>query len=116
LMTTRSFARSSKRTVRAKPGTNGRRSINTSGQRGPGLSDSLRKRKKHLRERENFFRYVQWIASEQWSAIKAYAERRGVALMGDIPFGVNYYSADVFARPDEFAHDWCGGAPPGNSF
>ncbi len=74
------------------------------------------KKKKHFRERENFFRYVQWIASEQWSAIKAYAERRGVALMGDIPFGVNYYSADVFARPDEFAHDWCGGAPPESHF
>src|SRR5947207_11708271 len=74
------------------------------------------KKKKHFRERENFFRYVQWIASEQWSAIKAYAERRGVALMGDIPFGVNYYSADVFTRPDEFAHDWCGGAPPESHF
>jgi 4-alpha-glucanotransferase len=32
--------------------------------------------------------------------------------MGDIPFGVSYYSADVFARPDEFVLDWCGGAPP----
>ncbi len=31
-------------------------------------------------------------------AAKAYAEERGVALMGDIPFGVNYYSADVFSR------------------
>ena len=32
--------------------------------------------------------------------------------MGDIPFGVSYYSADVFAQPDEFALDWSGGAPP----
>ena len=32
--------------------------------------------------------------------------------MGDIPFGVSYYSADVFARPNEFALDWSGGAPP----
>jgi 4-alpha-glucanotransferase len=73
-------------------------------------------KKKKFHDRENFFRYVQWIASEQWSAIKSYAEERGVALMGDIPFGVNYYSADVFARPDEFAHDWCGGAPPESHF
>jgi 4-alpha-glucanotransferase len=35
-----------------------------------------------------------------------------VALMGDIPFGVSYCSADVFARPDEFVLDWFGGAPP----
>src|SRR5438067_13793694 len=32
--------------------------------------------------------------------------------MGDIPFGVSYYSADVLARPDEFALDWSGDAPP----
>jgi 4-alpha-glucanotransferase len=32
--------------------------------------------------------------------------------MGDIPFGVSYYSADVFARPNEFMLDWFGGAPP----
>ena len=65
-----------------------------------------------IANRQNFFSYVQWIAYEQWRAIKLYAEERGVALMGDIPFGVSYYSADVFARPDEFVLDWCGGAPP----
>ena len=66
--------------------------------------------------REDFFRYVQWIAQDQWSAVKAYAESKGIALMGDIPFGVSYYSADVFARPDQFALDWCGGAPPETHF
>ena len=65
-----------------------------------------------LAARQNFFCYVQWIAHQQWRAIKSYAEERGVALMGDIPFGVSYYSADVFARPDDFVLDWCGGAPP----
>ena len=62
--------------------------------------------------RQSFFRYVQWIAQEQWRELKAYAAQRGVAVMGDIPFGVSYYSADVFARPNEFVLDWCGGAPP----
>jgi 4-alpha-glucanotransferase len=65
-----------------------------------------------LSSRQNFFSYVQWIAHQQWRAIKSYAEERGVALMGDIPFGVSYYSADVFTRPDEFVLEWCGGAPP----
>jgi 4-alpha-glucanotransferase len=65
-----------------------------------------------LATRQNFFCYVQWIAHQQWRAIKSYAEERGVALMGDIPFGVSYYSADVFARPGDFVLDWCGGAPP----
>jgi 4-alpha-glucanotransferase len=66
--------------------------------------------------REDFFCYVQWIAHQQWRAIKSYAEERGVALMGDIPFGVSYYSTDVFARPDEFVLDWFGGAPPEPTF
>ncbi len=65
-----------------------------------------------LARRRDFFRYVQWIAHQQWRAIKSYAEQRGVALMGDIPFGVSYCSADVFARRDEFMLDWFGGAPP----
>src|SRR3954471_16231060 len=53
-------------------------------------------KKDEFERRERFFRYVQWIAREQWSQMKHYAESRGVALMGDIPFGVSYYSADVF--------------------
>ncbi|MDQ6860238.1 MAG: 4-alpha-glucanotransferase [Verrucomicrobiota bacterium] len=61
---------------------------------------------------QEFFSYVQWIAYEQWMSVKAYADERGVALMGDIPFGVSYYSADVFSRPDQFQLDWSGGAPP----
>ena len=69
-------------------------------------------RREKFEMRMRFFRYVQWIAHRQWSATKSYAEERGVALMGDIPFGVSYYSADVFARPEEFALDWSGGAPP----
>jgi len=63
-------------------------------------------------ERESFFKYVQWVAFDQWNAMRGYAEERGVALMGDIPFGVNLYSADVYSRRDQFALDWSGGAPP----
>ena len=76
------------------------------------LRDLPQDRQSAINDPQNFFCYVQWIAHQQWREIKSYAEERGVALMGDIPFGVSYYSADVFARPDEFALDWSGGAPP----
>jgi 4-alpha-glucanotransferase len=76
------------------------------------LRDLPHERQKALTDRQEFFCYVQWIAHQQWRAVKSYAEERGVALMGDIPFGVSYQSADVFARPDEFVLDWFGGAPP----
>jgi 4-alpha-glucanotransferase len=76
------------------------------------LRDLPQDRQAAMADRQNFFSYVQWIAHQQWREIKSYGEERGVALMGDIPFGVSYHSADVFARPDEFVPDWAGGAPP----
>jgi 4-alpha-glucanotransferase len=76
------------------------------------LHDLPPDRQAAITDRKHFFCYVQWIAHQQWREVKSYAERRGLALMGDIPFGVSYHSADVFARPDEFVLDWAGGAPP----
>ncbi len=65
-----------------------------------------------LEKKRQFFAYVQWVAYDQWAEIKRYSEGRSVALMGDIPFGVSYYSADVFSDPAQFELDWSGGAPP----
>ncbi len=62
--------------------------------------------------REKFFSYVQWIADEQWREVRKFAQERDVALMGDIPYGVSYYSADVFSEREIFHLDWSGGAPP----
>src|SRR3954469_16170931 len=70
------------------------------------------KQQRQFKDREKFYRYVQWIAELQWKAARSYAEKRGVALMGDIPFGVSLYSADVYSRREQFAIDWSGGAPP----
>jgi len=61
-------------------------------------------------QREMLFRsYVQWVASEQWSAARA--RLNGVVLYGDLPFMVSGDSADVWARQDEFA-DGSVGVPP----
>ncbi len=70
----------------------------------------------HARERIDFFAYVQWIAFEQWAALKAFAGEHGVALMGDVPIGVSYYGADVFSNPELFKLNWSGGAPPERVF
>jgi 4-alpha-glucanotransferase len=76
------------------------------------LAEQAAEVQERFSERESFFKYVQWVAFEQWTAMRAYADERGIALMGDIPFGVNLYSADVYSRRDQFALDWSGGAPP----
>lgn len=56
--------------------------------------------------------YSQWIAWTQWREVKAYASALDVALMGDIPFGVSFYSADTWANPELFDLEWFGGCPP----
>ncbi len=70
------------------------------------------KRRAAFSQRQDFFRYVQWIAHDQWRIIRSHTEAHGLALMGDVPFGISYYSADVFSRPAEFELEWSGGAPP----
>ncbi len=67
-------------------------------------------------ERILFRMYVQWIAFEQWMAIKAYGTEKQVYLMGDIPFGVCRYSADVWGNREVFDLAWNGGAPPEKVF
>ena len=65
-----------------------------------------------LASRRRFHEYAQWLASEQWAAARATAQRVGVALGGDLPFGVAADSADVWARQAEFRLDASVGAPP----
>jgi len=60
----------------------------------------------------DFCAFIQWVAFSQWSDVRAFADSHAVRLMGDIPFGVSRYSADVWAEPELFELDWSGGAPP----
>ncbi len=76
------------------------------------LSAQPAKRRRHMEREVRFRKYVQWIAWEQWRAAREHAGAHGVALMGDIPFGVSYYSADVWTTPEIFDAQWCGGCPP----
>jgi 4-alpha-glucanotransferase len=62
-------------------------------------------------KRLQFYAFVQWVAHLQWKETKAYAEARRVYLMGDMPYGVSRYSADVWGNREIFNLDWSGGAP-----
>lgn len=61
---------------------------------------------------------VQFLFFEQWSRLRAYANEKGVAIMGDIPIYVTYDSAEVWGNQDRFALDGEGkptevaGVPP----
>ena len=66
----------------------------------------------------DYHRFVQYEFSKQWTALKTYANEKGILLIGDIPIYVAYDSADVWADPKQFLLDKSGrpelvaGVPP----
>lgn len=60
--------------------------------------------------------WVQWIAYTQWRDLSRYAASQDVKLMGDVPIGISFASADVFFEQQWFDLDWSGGAPPETAF
>ncbi|MFC4991168.1 4-alpha-glucanotransferase [Rubritalea tangerina] len=76
----------------------------------------LRKDRAEVRTAQNYYAWEQWHAFAQWEGVRAHADRVGVRLMGDVPIGVSYASADVFFEPEWFHLDLFGGAPPETEF
>lgn len=58
-----------------------------------------------------FFSYLQWLIQQQLADVRAFAGETGVLILGDIPFGVNYDSADVWANQRKYILDAEIGAP-----
>ena len=52
-----------------------------------------------------FQEYMQFKFYEQWAKLKAYANRRGIRIIGDIPIYVALDSADAWANPGLFQLD-----------
>lgn len=69
-----------------------------------------------LQETRDGLAYIQWVAARQWGATRAYAEKRGVLLMGEMSFGVSRASVDAWSRPELFDLEWNMGSPPLGSF
>ena len=57
-----------------------------------------------------FYQYLQWIAAEQWQAVRRGTE--GVEILGDCPFMVTLDSADAWSRRRDFLLDASVGTPP----
>lgn len=52
-----------------------------------------------------YYKYVQFKFDEQWRALKAYANAKGIQIIGDIPIYVAMDSADTWANPQLFQLD-----------
>ena len=53
-------------------------------------------------EKINFYKITQYLFFKQYKKLKEYANRKGIKIIGDIPFYVSANSADVWGNPDIF--------------
>lgn len=67
--------------------------------------EAAQKYKSMLKDEVKFFEYVQFIFFRQWEALRSYAHKKGVSIMGDLPIYVALDSADVWAEPSCFMLD-----------
>jgi len=63
-------------------------------------------------------RFRQWVFYQQWDDLRAYANRKDIRIVGDIPIYVAHDSSDVWVNPELFDLDFYGrpnfiaGVPP----
>lgn len=67
--------------------------------------ESLQKYRVQYAERIRFYRFQQYLFSEQWQALKGYANGKGIEIVGDIPIYVAFDSADTWSSPELFLLD-----------
>ncbi len=83
--------------------------------REPAALDRVRR---ELADQVDLARFVQFLWSRQTERMRAYAQSRGVKLIGDLPFFVSPDSCDVWANPELFLLDeqrrprFVAGVPP----
>ncbi len=58
-----------------------------------------------LKEDIAFYSYLQYLFATQWAQLKAYANKKGIQIIGDIPIYVAFDSADTWANPELFQLD-----------
>lgn len=61
--------------------------------------------RKELARDVDFFTYLQFLFQRQWEELKAYANEKGVKLIGDLPIYVAMDSADAWANPENYQLD-----------
>ena len=83
--------------------------------REPAALEALRNEKA---EEISFWKFLQYQCHRQWTALKAYANEKGVRILGDMPIYVSADSADAWAGGEMFETDAGGnfsrvaGCPP----
>ncbi len=52
-----------------------------------------------------FYEYIQYLFAKQWNALKSYANKNDIKIIGDVPIYVSPDGADIWANPELFQLD-----------
>ncbi|MDO5132648.1 MAG: 4-alpha-glucanotransferase [Eubacteriales bacterium] len=80
--------------------------------------EAMKRWHSELLDEIRFFCFLQYMFFRQWKALKEYANRHGVRIIGDLPIYVAMDSADAWSHPELFKLDSTGhptvvaGCPP----
>jgi len=69
------------------------------------LPEYIKKAETELKEQIDFYKFIQYHFYRQWEALKSYANKNGIYIIGDIPIYVALDSADVWSAPEQFQLD-----------
>lgn len=67
--------------------------------------DALERYRRELAGDIELFIYIQYLFFRQWNALRDYAKKQGIGIIGDLPIYVAMDSADVWAEPKFFRLD-----------
>lgn len=68
-------------------------------------SETIKVSKLRLAQEMKFWEGIQYLFFKQWDALKAYANKNEVQIIGDVPIYVALDSVDVWSNPQEFQID-----------
>ena len=67
--------------------------------------EAMKAYKEKFADEVEFYQFQQFVFSVQWLALKAYANKKKISIIGDIPIYVAFDSADTWANPELFQLD-----------
>lgn len=66
---------------------------------------AMKQYREQYAEEVAFYQFQQYLFAKQWFALKEYANRKKIQIIGDIPIYVAFDSADTWANPELFQLD-----------
>lgn len=69
------------------------------------MPEALEKYRTKFADEVEFYQFQQYMFRVQWEKLKAYANRKGIKIIGDIPIYVAFDSSDAWANPELFQFD-----------